>query len=308
VSHDLIAAGHPRLAFDLRSFKESEPPHWRDRFATAGENNFPQESDSPIDPVNEWALGRLGALRAYLDQMAMQSSASVVRSPLQSHAAGVWPEFTAFDCYGCHRLAISEFDHASAQPAQQASLGIPRLDPWHWSLLTVILAPNDGNALNDFRTTVEKEWWNRPDPKSLHACIATLESARSQVMMRMTKQSAGDLAKAVIESADLTNWAEAVAVYAALNALVDRSAKTTLSSELRANRNQQLELLRKLLEFSGSSTLPFDAPDGTTIDLPESDSADLQEPLPRFDSPHAFDAQAVGNICDQIVALLETNP
>ena len=307
VSHDLIAAGHPRLAFDLRSFKESEPPHWRDRFATAGENNFPQESDSPIDPVNEWALGRLGALRAYLDQMAMQSSASVVRSPLQSHAAGVWPEFTAFDCYGCHRLAISEFDHASAQPAQQASLGIPRLDPWHWSLLTVILAPNDGNALNDFRTTVEKEWWNRPDPKSLHACIATLESARSQVMMRMTKQSAGDLAKAVIESADLTNWAEAVAVYAALNALVDRSAKTTLSSELRANRNQQLELLRKLLEFSGSSTLPFDAPDGTTIDLPESDSADLQEPLPRFDSPHAFDAQAVENICDQIVALLETD-
>ncbi len=67
-------------------------------------------------------------------------------------------------------------------------------------------------------------------------------------------------------------------------------------------------MLRKLLEFSGSSTLPFDAPDGTTIGLPESDSADLQEPLPRFDSPHAFDAQAVGNVCDQIVALLETDP
>ena len=35
VTHDLIAAGHPRLAFELRSYKRAEPPHWHDRFMAA---------------------------------------------------------------------------------------------------------------------------------------------------------------------------------------------------------------------------------------------------------------------------------
>jgi hypothetical protein len=53
VDHDLIAAGHPRLIFDLASQSTREPRHWRDR----------PNQNLPI----EWAAGQVAALHALAD-------------------------------------------------------------------------------------------------------------------------------------------------------------------------------------------------------------------------------------------------
>ena len=162
VSHDLIAAGHPRLAFELRAFKRAEPPHWRDRFA-AGEAAEATADAPRLDPLDEWALGRLGAVRVFLDQVARQAAAST--RPGSGVDAGVWPEFTAFDCYGCHRppIAAGDRDGAAGQPPRQPSTGRPRLEPLHWTLLDIALPADAAAQLEAFRGTVERRWWERPD-------------------------------------------------------------------------------------------------------------------------------------------------
>lgn len=77
VTHDLIAAGHPRLNFDYATFLALMPPHWSE----------PQ----PIDPVAEWFEGKVTASRAALRLVADQAS-----------RGQTWPELAAFNCAACH--------------------------------------------------------------------------------------------------------------------------------------------------------------------------------------------------------------
>ncbi|MEI6240883.1 MAG: multiheme c-type cytochrome [Planctomycetia bacterium] len=257
VSHDLIAAGHPRLTFELRSFKAAEPPHWRDRFTAA--------AGAP-GPLDEWALGRLGGLEAYLAQVATQSAAAE-QGPVEarlSGAAGVWPEFTAFDCYGCHRPAVAPLDRglvAFVSPAGK-HLGSPRLDPMTWSLLNVILPEDAAQTLLAFRGDTEANWWRPPSQASIEDCRRAIEHARPGIAGSLTALPAAALAREVVAGTDAANWDEAVSALRALTALVDQLATTRDVSAART----QLETLRGLLEFEegelGGRRVRFDSPQG----------------------------------------------
>lgn len=257
VSHDLIAAGHPRLTFELRSFKAAEPPHWRDRFtASAGD----------AGPLDEWALGRLGGLEVYLAQVAAQSTAAEQDSAeaRRDGAAGVWPEFTAFDCYGCHRPAVAPLDRATTAgvPPVGRRLGVPRLEPMTWSLLSVILPEEADQTLGAFREGVEANWWRPPSSASIEACRQAIEHARPGVTGRLAALPAADLARTVLARVDATNWDEAVSATQALTALVDQAA---LARDVSTSR-ERLAALRRLLEFQeadvGGRRVRFDSPQG----------------------------------------------
>ena len=83
VDHELIAAGHPDLTFELDSFTAVEPPHWVEKAPDGG----------PADPlfgVKAWAVGQMVELQQ-----------SMVR--VSGHAkSGPWPEFSEMDCVTCH--------------------------------------------------------------------------------------------------------------------------------------------------------------------------------------------------------------
>ena len=79
VTHDLIAAGHPRLNFDYATFLASMPPHWT-------------EKGTP-DPVGEWFTGKVTASQAGLRLTADQAT--------RGH---VWPELAAYNCISCHHV------------------------------------------------------------------------------------------------------------------------------------------------------------------------------------------------------------
>src|SRR5215471_8037723 len=74
VDHDLIAAGHPDLAFELDTFTAAQPSHHRPEPAAAR--------------VRAWAVGQTVALAE-----AMRLVAAHSRN---------WPEFTDLECYQCH--------------------------------------------------------------------------------------------------------------------------------------------------------------------------------------------------------------
>ncbi len=79
VTHELIAAGHPALLFELDAYTANMPPHW------------PENSKSqPANGARAWAIGQAVALRQSLE--LLQSQATSDR----------WPEFSQFECYACH--------------------------------------------------------------------------------------------------------------------------------------------------------------------------------------------------------------
>lgn len=259
VSHDLVAAGHPRLAFELRSMKAAEPPHWRDRLRDAG-------SDAFVDPLDEWALGRAATLRAFLEQTLRQVEESRgAPGPAEGGAphARVWPEFTAFDCYGCHRPAVAAIDAAGAGGGRRPSPGIPRLEPLQWALLDVALPADAAGSLAAFRADVEAAWWTPPAPSAVRAAVAALDDARPRIHGGLTAADPAALAARIAGGVDPAHWDEAAAALFALEAVRDRLIVRGADERTVATVTERLRTLRRRLEFPGVADGPrFDSPRG----------------------------------------------
>lgn len=101
VNHDLIAAGHPPLVFELDAFTANMPPHWRetpDKMATFG--------------AQAWAVGQAVAMKQSLELLQAQAE------------RGQWPEFAQFECSSCHhslkekswRQSVGYGDRAPGSP------------------------------------------------------------------------------------------------------------------------------------------------------------------------------------------------
>jgi hypothetical protein len=80
VDHEMIAAGHPDLAFELDTFTFAQPAHHRQPKPAAG-NSLPR--------VRAWAVGQTSALAEGMRLLA-------------AHTGKSWPEFTDLECYQCH--------------------------------------------------------------------------------------------------------------------------------------------------------------------------------------------------------------
>lgn len=85
VDHELIAAGHPDLIFELENFTSAMPPHWK----SAAERRKKQGLDNS-NSTQVWAVGLAVSFRQGMLQMAR-------RARLDN-----WPEFAEMDCQACH--------------------------------------------------------------------------------------------------------------------------------------------------------------------------------------------------------------
>jgi hypothetical protein len=101
VGHDLIAAGHPRLTFDQRTYLESLPAHW-DRQADEARHG-------PAFHFTTWLTG--------VQQAAAQQTSEPSDQP---------PDFAQLDCFACHHALTSD---SWRQPAKLADLSPPRWPP-----------------------------------------------------------------------------------------------------------------------------------------------------------------------------------
>jgi hypothetical protein len=94
VDHELIAAGHPDLAFELDTFTAAQPDHHR--------------PSPPAMRVRAWAVGQTSAL------------AEAMRL-LSGHAEKSWPEFSDLECYQCHHdLRQDSWRIARGYPGRKA--------------------------------------------------------------------------------------------------------------------------------------------------------------------------------------------
>lgn len=87
VDHEMIAAGHPDLYFELDSFSAVMPRHWK----------LPRES-AALKPVEDAAWA---GVRDWSTGQAVQLGAAMER--LTWRAKGpVWPEYSESSCFACH--------------------------------------------------------------------------------------------------------------------------------------------------------------------------------------------------------------
>jgi Cytochrome c554 and c-prime len=106
VTHEMYAAGHPPLpGFEVETFIEQEPQHWRD-FAQKREavrQEFLDKTGRTWDPADlhetqDLLIGALVNLSEYLKLTAHLADSSV-KLPV---ARPEWPELAQFSCYACH--------------------------------------------------------------------------------------------------------------------------------------------------------------------------------------------------------------
>jgi hypothetical protein len=93
VDHEMIAAGHPDLYFELDSFSAVMPRHWK----------VPRESapDKPVEDtawagVRDWTTGQAVQLRASMDRLARRAKGE------RGDGRDVWPEYAELSCFACH--------------------------------------------------------------------------------------------------------------------------------------------------------------------------------------------------------------
>jgi cytochrome c554/c'-like protein len=93
VDHEMIAAGHPDLYFELDSFSAVMPRHWK----------VPRESEpgKPVEDVawvgvREWSAGQAVQLRAAMERLTWRAKSE------RYDKKDVWPEYSELSCFACH--------------------------------------------------------------------------------------------------------------------------------------------------------------------------------------------------------------
>jgi hypothetical protein len=128
VDHEMIAAGHPDLVFELEAFSAAMPRHWKE--TTDAE---------PYKPVRTFAVGQLVHLRASLDRLSRRVKSAV------------WPEYAELDCFACHHsLTRAEDSWRLAQGyGNRARPGLPPLQMSRYVTARRVVAAWDASAASE---------------------------------------------------------------------------------------------------------------------------------------------------------------
>ncbi|HYI63726.1 MAG TPA: multiheme c-type cytochrome [Allosphingosinicella sp.] len=109
VTHRIMAAGHPRISFELDLFSTLQQHHNPD-------GDYAQRKGR-ADGTRMWAIGQA---------MALERSLALFSTPLGTE--GIFPEFYFFDCHSCHRRISDDprfRPSAAANPGRPIPTGMP---------------------------------------------------------------------------------------------------------------------------------------------------------------------------------------
>lgn len=131
VTHAMMAAGHPRLSFELDLFSALQQHHAEDADYIRRKGR--------TDSVRQWAVGQAEAVRRQTDLFARPEYGS----------RGLFPELTFFDCHSCHR-AITDGPQRrltfETNPGRPIPFGNPPFNDENMILLSAVarsLAPGE---------------------------------------------------------------------------------------------------------------------------------------------------------------------
>lgn len=113
VDHDLIAAGHPRLAFEMSAYHALLPKHW---------DAAVELQRDPTQELRLWAIGHATSAKALSDVAVARAEAAI-----KTGSKHVVPDLAEFDCHACHHDLA---EPTRGRPTLRDSLGSPRWGSW----------------------------------------------------------------------------------------------------------------------------------------------------------------------------------
>jgi hypothetical protein len=179
VDHEMIAAGHPDLYFELDSFSSVMPRHWKTPRESAP--GVAAESDA-WSGVRDWGTGQAVQLRASMERIAWRAKGKN------------WPEYSELQCFACHHaLTAPEQSWRQQRGYQGRRPGDP---PWNASRYALFreLAHQVDDAgatrLDDQVAQIAKMLSQlNPDRDGVAAAAASAASLSGQLFSRIEAQS-----------------------------------------------------------------------------------------------------------------------
>lgn len=236
VTHRLMAAGHPRISFELDLFSAMQAHHDEDADYARRKGR--------TDSVTMWAAGQA---------MALERSLALYASPRGTE--GAFPEFYFFDCHSCHRRIYDQDARVKtweANPGRPIPAGMPPYNDENIIMLSAAakvaapgLAARFDTESRAFHTALAR------DRSSAIAAAGTLRRTAADLAAAFSSlPPSGDLAFAIVDRIDsdviaprFTDYEGSVqavmGVDTLLNALV-KSGRVTVGAAagIRANINR----------------------------------------------------------------------
>jgi hypothetical protein len=179
VDHEMIAAGHPDLYFELDSFSAVMPRHWKTPRESAP--GVSAEKDAWAG-VQEWGTGQAVQLRASMERIAWRAKGKN------------WPEYSELQCFACHHsLTAPEQSWRQERAYAGRRPGDP---PWNASRYAVFreLAHQVDNGvatrLDDQVAQLAKSLSQlNPDRDAVAAASASAATLSNQLATRIESQA-----------------------------------------------------------------------------------------------------------------------
>jgi len=110
VNHDLIAAGHPVLKFELAAYRDLLPKHWNDARLRTQRQRYEEQ------------LYVAGQKQSSLAALAM-TEARLARA--------AWPELAEYDCFACHHDLVDKSWHRPRAKGKKPG-DLAEWNPWYF--------------------------------------------------------------------------------------------------------------------------------------------------------------------------------
>jgi hypothetical protein len=163
-THRMMAAGHPRLAFELETFTEL----WR---TSGGREHYRLDADyskrKPVaSPSEAWSAGLFATVARKLD---------LLNGP-QFNSRSLVPELALFNCYSCHRSM--RLKHWQDKGDATRDSGNPTFDDSSVRMLEALLAAQRPAAIVEELRQHEHAWQSAAGGERADAIAASSELAR----------------------------------------------------------------------------------------------------------------------------------
>jgi hypothetical protein len=160
MNHDMIAAGHPPLRFELSAYHDLiARKHWTDA----------ERMHTPEFKAQLWAAGQVAGADATL--ALLESRAARAAEPnTATHGRAPWPELAEFDCFACHQQLRPR--RGSNHVALKAEVGLPGWQPWNLALAEPLVG---GEKLTALRKNLGESLFADPETTQRLAAAARRE-------------------------------------------------------------------------------------------------------------------------------------
>jgi len=180
VDHEMIAAGHPDLFFELDSFSAIMPRHWKQ----------PRESASgqPIEDaawvgVRDWSTGQAVQLRALMNRLVWRAKNE------RYDKKDIWPEYSELSCFACHHsLGPAKDSWRQAHGYTGRRPGDPAFNGSRYAVFRLLAKQVDASGAEELDRHLTTVWSEMSKLNPDRNTVASAASAAAPFALRLAEK------------------------------------------------------------------------------------------------------------------------